>query len=147
MKLPDDLRSALAIVLELAEENALEDDDVEADPSLRNAQMEQMQACKLVRELIGKANANANVHTNGVTHVMLSMGLALSDVQFQNGTLSSGHVVNGHWTLLRNGNNWIINGKEVPIKIEDLQLAIIPAIYCNDYNAAINYAERKQCQS
>ena len=76
-----------------------------------------------------------------ITHVMPSMGLALSNLVFENGQLMSAYVENGHWTLKRIGDNWIIGGREKPVDVNS-HLVIIPKKYCRDYNAAINYTER-----
>lgn len=50
---------ALSKVLELAEENALQDDDVEADASLLDEQVKQMKACQLVRDFLDDTVLNA----------------------------------------------------------------------------------------
>lgn len=49
---PEDFKAALIVVLELAEENALQDEDVEDDPSIQYEQLKQKQACELIREFI-----------------------------------------------------------------------------------------------
>lgn len=77
-----------------------------------------------------------------ITHVMPSLGLALAGVQFVDGKIKKAEVVNGFWTLFRNGAEWQSkSGSDIvsrwPVKSEDDFVVELPKDFRGDYNEAI----------
>lgn len=82
-----------------------------------------------------------------ITHFMTTRGLALSQVVFKDGILSTAWVVNGEWQLENDGTHWLaLEGGQIrnsfEIDLQDLNLLPIPPeIGIMGYAAVFNWVD------